>query len=122
MQQKIHIFTDIFRAENFLHWKEYKDFQVILYSFQVNAVFFHDTFGTLKDIFKISFSKNTFSKLIPEKYIIKIAPSKNTFSKNAFSKLLPHKMRFKNFIFIIVFFKNINFIALIYSSPESSES
>ena len=48
-------------------------------------------------------------------------------SKNIFSKLLPQKQHFQNYslkkdVFKITFLKNINLMALIYSSSESSDS
>ena len=97
-------FTEIFRAENSLHWKEYKDFKAILYSFQVNTVFFHETFGTLE---------NTFSKFLSKKIY-----SQDWSLKNTFLKFLPEKIHFENFIFKIVFFKNIKLIALIYQNQN----
>ena len=69
-----------------------------------------------KILLKIAFSKNTFSKLIPQKYIFKTAHLKSAFSKNTFSKFLPQKIHFQNCTF-----KKSILIPVIYSSSESSE-
>ena len=85
---------------------------------------------------KIAPSKNTFSKLLPQKCIFLVAPSKNTFSKllpqiiknkcsDKLFKITPSKSTFfpncslKEDIFKIAFSRNIFLIDLIYSSSES---
>ena len=94
-------------------------------------------------ILKSAPSKKTFSKLLPPKiHFLKIAPSKQTFlkllpqkrhfqncslKKYIFSKLLYQNYSLKEDIFKkciceIAFVKNINHIALIYFSSESSQS
>ena len=78
-----------------------------------------------QNIFKSASSKNTFSKLLPQKCIFKIDPSKvhfqNYFLKKYISKkkkktLLPQKIHFQN-----CFLKKINLISLTHSLSESSD-
>ena len=56
-------------------------------------------------------SKNTLPRVLIQKLILR-----KTFSKCSLKKSI-----FQNYIFKIVFSKNINFISVIYSSSESSE-
>ena len=70
-----------------------------------------------KHIFKIAFSKNIFLKFLPQKIHF----------KNIFSKSFPQKKHLQNYslkiyVFKIAPSKNINLIALIYSSLELLDS
>ena len=70
-----------------------------------------------KHIFRVAFSKNIFLKFFPHKIHF----------KNIFSKLFPQKKHLQNCslkicVFKIAPSKNINLIALIYSSLESLDS
>ena len=85
-----------------------------------------------KCIFKIVCLKNIFSKLLPHKFHFWNFPSKKQNKKKTKMKLLSQKRHFQNcslkkFFLKITFWmkafsKNINQIALIYSSSDSSES
>ena len=80
----------------------------------------------LKTHFQNFSLKKTFLKLLSQKRHLQNSSLKTSLLKNAFLKLLSQKRHFqiyslKKYIFKIVLSKNINLVAIIYSSSQSSE-